>query len=102
MPGKPVGLQIEHGQCLIQGAGEAVNAQIIGTDESITSIQKHPDASASRKGGIHAGDPFLLRKKAEVIGVFQKNFHQVGTSASAAMQQGLKGGTPGLGERFSQ
>jgi hypothetical protein len=37
-----------------------------------------------------------------VISVFQEHFHQIGTSTAAALQQGLKGGTPGLREGFSQ
>ena len=80
----------------------SVHAQIIGADESIPSVEKHTDASPTGKGGIDAGDSLLLSQETEVIGVFQEHFHQVSSGAAAALQQGLKGGTPGLGKGFSQ
>ena len=69
---------------------------------TIPAVEKNTDARSTGKGGINARDSFLFRKKPEVISVFQEHFHQIGTSTAAALQQGLKGGTPGLREGFSQ
>ena len=69
----------KHRQCLIQGTGQTLAAEIIRADKSITSIQKDAQSSPSREGRIHTCDCVLFGEETEMIGSLHENLNQVST-----------------------
>ena len=51
---------------------------------------EHPDASTHAKGRADTGDRVLLSQHTDVIGAFQKHFHQISPGTSPFPQKGFQ------------
>ena len=71
--------ETKHCQCLIEGTGQTLAAEIIRADKSITSIQKDAQSGPSREGRIHTCDCVLFGEETEMIGSLHENLNQVST-----------------------